>query len=87
MQKNAISIGNIDKSTTFSTKHTTKELLKLPGMNKALALQLADRNIYSLEELADQGIDDLSDIETLDSNEAGALIMAARNICWFSNKT
>ncbi|MGL4958534.1 MAG: hypothetical protein ACRC49_05950, partial [Plesiomonas sp.] len=29
---------------------------------------------------------DLADIEGLDENKAGELIMAARNICWFGNE-
>ena len=40
-----------------------------------------------LEDLADQGIDDLEGIEGLDEEErAGELIMAARNICWFGEE-
>ena len=85
--KNVISKQKIDRKKELHINRTTKELLNLHGMNESLALQLADRNIYSLEELADQGISDLSDIDNLDANKAGDLIMAARNICWFSNKT
>ncbi|XBC43156.1 MAG: transcription termination factor NusA [Buchnera aphidicola (Meitanaphis flavogallis)] len=64
-----------------------QELLNLKGMNSKIALKLAQKNIYSLEELADQGVDDLVDIEELNINTAGDLIMAARNICWFGEKT
>ncbi len=39
----------------------------------------------SLEDLAEQGVDDLTDIEGLTDEQAGALIMAARNICWFGD--
>ncbi|QCI25581.1 transcription termination/antitermination protein NusA [Buchnera aphidicola (Sitobion avenae)] len=63
-----------------------KDLLKINGMDAVLALQLAEKNIFTLEELADQGIDDLTDIENLNSEKAGLLIMAARNICWFGSK-
>ncbi|KAA6107083.1 hypothetical protein F3I18_22705 [Pantoea sp. B_10] len=38
-----------------------------------------------MEDLAEQGVDDLTDIEGLDDEKAGALIMAARNICWFGD--
>lgn len=90
IQKNAkkiVSKNKIEQKEALNINRTTNELLNLHGMSKSLASQLADKNIYSLEELADQGISDLSDIENLDSNQAGSLIMAARNICWFSNKT
>ncbi len=33
-----------------------------------------------------QGIDDLADIEGLTDEKAGALTMAARNICWFGDE-
>jgi N utilization substance protein A len=42
--------------------------------------------VKTLEDLADQGTDDLLDIEGLDEVSAGELIMAARNICWFSDE-
>ncbi|ACL30180.1 transcription termination factor NusA [Buchnera aphidicola] len=67
-------------------RKTEKELLKINGMNAVLALQLAEKNIFTIEELADQGIDDLTDIKNLNSEQAGLLIMTARNICWFSSK-
>ena len=42
--------------------------------------------VTDLEELAEQGTDDISDIDELDEEKAGALIMAARNIVWFSEE-
>ncbi|MBO0150412.1 helix-hairpin-helix domain-containing protein, partial [Vibrio sp. Vb2424] len=60
-----------------------EDLLNLDGMDNTLAYNLAIRGICTLEDLAEQGIDDLIDIEGLDGEKAGALIMAARNICWF----
>ena len=41
---------------------------------------------YTLEELAEQGVDDLADIEELTAEQAADFIMAARNICWFSEE-
>jgi len=60
-----------------------EDLLNLEGMERHLAYVLASRGVVTLEDLADQGIDDLSDIEELSEEQAGELIMAARNICWF----
>lgn len=59
-------------------------LIELEGMDKHLAYELAAKGVKTLEDLAEQGIDDLSEIESLDAERAGELIMKARNICWFS---
>ncbi len=58
------------------------DLLQLSGMSPDLALALARKGVRTREQLAEQSIDDLSDIEGLDGQEAGALIMRAREI-WF----
>ena len=42
--------------------------------------------IVDLEALAEQGTDDISDVEGLDEEKAGALIMAARNKVWFNEE-
>ncbi|UAA40001.1 transcription termination/antitermination protein NusA [Paraneptunicella aestuarii] len=63
-----------------------EELLALDGMERHIALILASRGIVDLESLAEQGIDDISDIEELDEEKAGELIMAARNIVWFNEE-
>lgn len=60
------------------------DLLQLPGMSPDLALALASRGIRTREELAEQAIDDISDIQGLDDQAAGALIMKAREI-WFQD--
>lgn len=62
-------------------------LLSLPELERDIAFKLASHGVFTLEDLAEQGIDDLSDIEGLSSEKAGQLIMAARNICWFGNNT
>ena len=61
-----------------------QSLIELEGMDKHLAYELAAKGVKTLEDLAEQGIDDLSEIESLDAERAGELIMKARNICWFS---
>lgn len=50
-----------------------------------MAFKLAARGVCTLEDLAEQGVDDLTDIEGLNNEQAGELIMAARNICWFGD--
>ena len=64
----------------------TEALLGLEGMSKHVAYVLASRGITDLEELAEQGTDEISDIDELDEATAGALIMAARNIVWFNEE-
>ncbi len=64
----------------------TEALLNLEGMSKHVAYVLASRGVTDLEELAEQCTDDNSDIDELDEEKAGALIMAARNIVWFSEE-
>ncbi|MBR0573250.1 transcription termination factor NusA [Pasteurella atlantica] len=64
--------------------HIEDKLLNLEGMERHIAFKLAEKGIVTLEELAEQGTDDLADIEELSSEKAGELIMAAREICWFS---
>jgi len=61
-------------------------LVNLAGMERHVAFVLASRGITDLEALAEQGTDDISDIEELDEQKAGELIMAARNIVWFSEE-
>lgn len=63
-----------------------EELLKLEGMERHVAYVLASRGITDLEGLAEQGTDEISDIEELDEKKAGELIMAARNIVWFNEE-
>ena len=53
-------------------------------MNRHIGFKLAEKHITTLEELAEQGVDDLTDIEELSAEQAADLIMAARNICWFT---
>ncbi len=65
----------------------TEALLNLDGMTKHVAYVLASRGIADLEQLAEQGTDDISDIDELDEETAGALIMAARNIVWFNEES
>ena len=55
-------------------------------MNRHIAFKLAENKLLLLEELAEQGVDDLADIEELTAEQAADFIMAARNICWFSEE-
>ena len=52
------------------------------GMDEALAYELAVRGVVTMEDLAEQSVDELLEIEGLDKVRAGDLIMTAR-IPWF----
>ena len=63
-----------------------EDLLTLEGMEKEIAFELASRGIVTREDLAEQAVDDIADIEALDSERAAGLIMAAR-AHWFEAET
>lgn len=58
------------------------DLLNMEGMDEPLAYELARRGVVTMEDLADQSVDELLEIENLDEERAGKLIMTAR-IPWF----
>jgi N utilization substance protein A len=72
----------IASEETLEQSMPADDLLQLSGMSPDLALALARRGVRTREQLAEQSVDDLSDIEGLDDQEAGALIMRAREM-WF----
>ena len=59
------------------------DLLEMDGMNEQLAHQLASRNIISMEDLAEQSVDELMEIQGMDEKQAAELIMTAR-APWFA---
>jgi N utilization substance protein A len=71
---------------TLEAAEPKEELLNLEGMDRHVAYTLASRGITDLEGLAEQGTDEISDIEELSDQKAGELIMAARNIVWFNEE-
>ena len=54
-------------------------------MDNDLAFALAAMGIVTMEDLAEQAIDDLMDIEGMDEERAGTLIMTAR-APWFADE-
>lgn len=84
--KAALTTRALANEETLESAEPKEELLNLEGMSKHIAYVLASRGIADLEALAEQGTDDISDIDELDDEKAGALIMAARNIVWFGEE-
>ena len=58
------------------------DLLTMQGMDKQLAFKLAGKGVVTMEDLAEQSIDDLMEIDGMDEDRAGELIMTAR-APWF----
>ncbi|MBV32086.1 MAG: transcription termination/antitermination protein NusA [Porticoccaceae bacterium] len=58
------------------------DLLSMEGMDRVLAYKLAAKNIITMEDLAEQAVDDISDIDDLSDQRAAELIMKAR-APWF----
>lgn len=63
-------------------KEPSSELLALEDMTTAIAYKLAERDVITVDDLAEQAVFDIEDIEGLDSTLAGKLIMNARK-SWF----
>ena len=62
-----------------------EDLLSMEGMEKPLAYELASIGIITMEDLAEQSVDELLVISGLDKERAGELIMTAR-APWFENE-
>ncbi|EFE05757.1 transcription termination factor NusA [Citrobacter youngae] len=84
--KNALTTLALAQEESLGDNKPADDLLNLEGLDRDMAFKLAARGVCTLEDLAEQGIDDLADIEGLTDEKAGELIMAARNICWFGDE-
>ena len=84
--KDALTTQALASEETLEGAEPAADLLALDGLERHLAFVLASRGVITLEDLAEQGIDEISDIEELTETKAGELIMAARNICWFNEE-
>ncbi|WP_034917246.1 transcription termination factor NusA [Erwinia sp. 9145] len=83
--KNALTTLALAKEESLGDNQPAEDLLNLEGLDRELAYRLAKIGVCTLEDLAEQGVDDLTDIDGLSDEQAGELIMAARNICWFGD--
>jgi N utilization substance protein A len=60
-----------------------EDLIAMDGMDLELAYQLAEKGVLCMEDLAEQAVDDLLEIEGMDSARAAQLILKAREP-WFA---
>jgi N utilization substance protein A len=61
-----------------------EDLLSMEGMTEELAHELAENGIKTMEDLAEQSVDDLLEITKLNEQKAAELIMTAR-APWFTD--
>jgi N utilization substance protein A len=61
------------------------DLLNMDGMDRPLAFVLAARGVVTMEDLAEQSVDELMDIEEMTEERAAELIMTAR-APWFADE-
>ena len=80
--KDALLTQAIASQENLSSANIADDLLNMEGMDDELALALAKKGILSMEDLAEQSIDELNDVENMDEDRAGKLIMTAR-APWF----
>ncbi|MCG7541279.1 transcription termination factor NusA [Pseudoalteromonas sp. OF7H-1] len=84
--KDALTTKALRDEESLENAEPAEDLLGLEGLERHTAFVFASKGIVTLEDLAEQGIDDLVEISELSEEQAGELIMAARNICWFSEE-
>ena len=75
----------IAKEEVISNAHPAEDLLTMDGMDDELAHLLASINVVTMEDLAEQSIDELMEIDGMNEKRAGELIMTAR-APWFAEE-
>lgn len=83
--KDSLLISAIAAEEKIETNEPAQDLLEMEGMDKELAYELASRGIITMDDLAEQSIDDLLSLSEMDEDRAAKLIMKAREP-WFSEE-
>jgi len=81
--KDALLTQAIASEEILEGSEPAEDLLTMDGMDRHLAFVLASKGIVTMEDLAEQAVEDLLGIEDLDEARAGELIMTAR-APWFA---
>ncbi len=82
--KDALLIKAIASEEKIETSEPSPELLALEGMDDALAHEMAAKGIVTVDDLAEQAIDDIIEFTGVNEERAGKLIMKARE-SWFAD--
>lgn len=80
--RNAVATLELAGAESPGSAEPAEDLLSMDGMDIRLAYRLADKGIVTMEDLAEQAIDDLLEIQKMTEERAGELIMTAR-APWF----
>ncbi len=83
--KDALLNTELAKEEALEGSEPTEELLAMDGMDRTLAFRLAAKGVCTMEDLAEQSIDDLLEVDGMDEERAGQLIMTAR-APWFEDQ-
>lgn len=84
--KDALLTLAIASEEELGAQEPAEDLLGMEGMDRHLAFILSSRGIVTMEDLAEQGVDELMDIEDMTEERAGELIMTAR-APWFEEES
>lgn len=76
----------ISQEEVLENNEPQQDLLEMEGMTKDLAYELAGKGVCTMEDLAEQSIDELLEIDGMTDERAGQLIMTAR-APWFEDET
>ena len=82
--KDAVLINAIASEEAIETSKPAEDLIKMDGMDDELAHEMAAKGIVTMEDLAEQAVDELLGFSGMDEERAGKLIMKAREP-WFAN--
>jgi len=83
--KDALLTSAIATEEKLGANEPAQDLLEMEGMDKHLAYVLASKGVITMEDLAEQSIDELLDVAGLDAERAAQLIMTAR-APWFAGE-
>jgi N utilization substance protein A len=83
--KDALLTQPFSSEEQLANAQPAEDLLTMDGMNDALANTLAGKGIITMEDLAEQAVDDLMEVDGMDEETAAALIMTAR-APWFADQ-
>jgi transcription termination/antitermination protein NusA len=81
--KDALLIKAIAAEETIESAEPADDLLAMDGMDNDLAYEMAGQGIITMEDLAEQSVDDLLGFTGMTESRAGQLIMKAREP-WFA---
>src|SRR5690606_27026492 len=81
--KDALLTQAIASEEKLGSSEPADDLLNMDGMDRHLAFVLASRGIVTMEDLAEQAVEDLLEVPDLDEQRAAQLIMTAR-APWFA---